>query len=392
MKGEPVSEITVLAVGDVTADLPDNGPSFRHVKPLFAKGDVVFGNCEYVYSDEVVPSVTHIAMHSAPPKQAAEFEIFDVMSVANNHALDGGEPGLFGTMKTLEDLGVKPVGAGRNLSEAQAPAVIEVDGKRVAFVAFCSAFPRGYEARTNRSGLSPLRVHNFYRDPYPNFWDAGITPVIETVPLQEDVDNYRRTIQAAREVADYVLVSHHWGNNPEVRNMMAPGSKTHDIVWKSALEDYELQLARLGIDFGADAILAHHQTSLNGVEIRAGKPIFYGLAALVHHFHNGGSKNDDSAIATRTNGIEGYPHWAFKKPETLITGIAVLRLSEQGISAGIVPAMILPDGGVEPLKPGDDRVEKVASHVEAKIALEDLGTVVKQGTFDEWALLEIHPA
>ena len=382
--------IIVMAVGDVSADLPDNGACFRHVRPLFAEADIVFGNCEYVYSDVIHPAPTHFAMHAAPPSQAAALDIFDVMSLANNHAVDAGYAGLRSTMRTLRDLGVEPVGAGENLAEAQAPAIVDVGNRKVAFLGFCTTFPLGFEARPNRAGLSPLRVNTFYRNPQPNIWDPGIPGVIETVPLAEDVENYRSAIQAAKSQADFVVVAHHWGMNPEVRAMLAPAERTFDRVWRSALESYELELARFGVDVGADAIVAHHQTSLNGIEIRDGKPIYYGLAALVHHFHDGGARSDD-AITTDTSSIAGYPHWAFQRPETLITGVAVIALSDDGIEAGLVPAMILPDGGVEPLQPDDPRVPTVIDHLASKIEQEHLDTQIDVSALERWTLLRLLP-
>lgn len=384
--------ITVMAVGDVTADLPDNAASFRHVRPLFEHADIAFGNCEYVYSDVIHPAPTHFAMHAAPAAQAAELRVFDVMTLANNHAVDAGYAGLHGTMTTLRELGVQSVGVGSNLEEALAPAILEAGGKTVAFLGFSSTFPLGFEARHNRPGLAPLRISTYYRNPKPNIWDPGIPGVIETVPLREDVENYCNAIKAAKAKADFVIVAHHWGTNPEVREMFVSPERTFHYVWRSALESYELELARMGVDAGADAIVAHHATSLNGVEIRDGKPIYYGLAALVHHFHNGGAKSDD-AITTRTAGIPGYPHWAFKRPETLITGIAVLTLSDDGIDAGLVPAMILPDGGVEPLAPDDSRVATILEHLHGKIQHEQFATDVETSVFNErWALFKLIPA
>ena len=58
----------------------------------------------------------------------------DVCSLANNHVLDWGYSGLLETLETLRNINIKIAGAGRNLIEAQAPAVQKVQGKGRVFV------------------------------------------------------------------------------------------------------------------------------------------------------------------------------------------------------------------------------------------------------------------
>src|SRR5436309_15537476 len=49
----------------------------------------------------------------------------DCVTLANNHALDFGTQALLDTLDHLRDAGIACVGAGRNLDEAEAPAVLE---------------------------------------------------------------------------------------------------------------------------------------------------------------------------------------------------------------------------------------------------------------------------
>ena len=61
----------------------------------------------------------------------------DVCSLANNHVLDWGYSGLFETLQSLNSAKIAIAGAGRNLIEAEAPAVRKVPGKgRVMVFAF----------------------------------------------------------------------------------------------------------------------------------------------------------------------------------------------------------------------------------------------------------------
>src|SRR5205814_2692346 len=123
----------------------------------------------------------------------------------------GGYAGLEDTLVLLHEQGIATTGAGASLEEALRPAVLDRDGLRIGFLGFCSVYPVGYEARPNRPGLAPLRVRTFYADPDPNFWEPGIDPVVQTVPMPQDVEQFRRTIAATKEQADFVVVACHWG-------------------------------------------------------------------------------------------------------------------------------------------------------------------------------------
>lgn len=50
----------------------------------------------------------------------------DCCILSNNHVLDWGYAGLEETLDSLTSAGIKIVGAGRNLTEAQRPTVFEV--------------------------------------------------------------------------------------------------------------------------------------------------------------------------------------------------------------------------------------------------------------------------
>jgi len=54
--------------------------------------------------------------------------------LANNHVLDWGLDGLIETLDVLERAGIKTTGAGRNLEEAAAPAILQLPGEGRALV------------------------------------------------------------------------------------------------------------------------------------------------------------------------------------------------------------------------------------------------------------------
>lgn len=351
------STVSIFAVGDVFPDVPDGRAAFRALEPLFATADIVFGNCEGVYSDAPEPAPTHKHFMCARQERGSMLGAvgFDVMTLANNHMIDGGYAGLRDTSELLQSQGIAVTGAGENLEAATRPAIVERHGRRIGFLGFCTVHPVGYEARASRPGLASLRVRTHYADPDPNFWEPGIDPVISTLPDPGDLERCRAAIARARELVDYLVVAHHWGYSS----------------WMEVLQDYELELARDAVDHGADVVVCHHTHSLRGIEVYQGKPIFYGLGALMHHFSDHKPSTQAMAerlalwgdIASMAPG-EDLPLWPFRT-DTQMTSIATLDLARDGsVRAGLIPAMMLADGSTEPLAPGDPRAAKVAEYLE----------------------------
>ena len=132
------------------------------------------------------------------------------------------------------------------------------------------------------------------------------------------------------------------------------------------LQDYELELARDAVEHGADAVMCCHHHSLRGVEIHHGKPIFYGLGTLIHHFTTITVSAADRAARLARFGErssfaddDDYPLFPFRI-DARKTGIAVLDVAADGtIETGFIPAHMLPDGATEPLRPDDPRAPEV---------------------------------
>ncbi|MEI9806235.1 MAG: CapA family protein [Pseudolabrys sp.] len=144
-----MSDVMFLGVGDVG---PVHGPAdgfpieryTELVRPTLAKADLRFGNCERQYSTRGV--VNDESPHGRqPPEMARIFDDcgFDVLSLANNHMYDYGPEALLDTRALMVDKGFKVTGAGKDLQEARQPAIIDVKGVTVGFLAYCSFFSAG---------------------------------------------------------------------------------------------------------------------------------------------------------------------------------------------------------------------------------------------------------
>ncbi len=119
----------------------------------------------------------------------------DCCVLGNNHILDWGRRGLLDTLATLQHLKIKTAGAGRNLGEASAPAVLNI-AKNGRVLVFSFAFvtsgtPRTWIASSENPGVNLLTELS----------EAGALRV---------ADQIARTRSSS---GDLIIVSVHWGPN-----------------------------------------------------------------------------------------------------------------------------------------------------------------------------------
>ncbi|MDN5881863.1 MAG: CapA family protein, partial [Nitrosospira sp.] len=111
-------------------------------------------------SDDAEDKAVNYRMHpdNIPCITAANI---DCCALANNHVLDWGYAGLAETLKTLKTAGIKTAGAGRNIQEARAPAVMALPGKgRVLVFSFgseTSGIPWSWAAWADKPGVNLLQ-------------------------------------------------------------------------------------------------------------------------------------------------------------------------------------------------------------------------------------------
>lgn len=361
-------KITLGFVGDLLVDRENPDEAFDLVRDVLHEPDLLTANCECAYARNVehAPGVTVPVTADPDNIPAIAHAGFDLVTLANNHAVDAGHKGLFEMHKHLEDAGIAHVGTGRNLADARKPAVLEADGMQVAYLAYASFFPRGYEALDDWPGLAPARANNYYRDLLPNVWSPGTPPVCSTVPVQEDMDNIRDDIMAARAEADLVVVQFHGG----------------DYKRPFILSDHETRLARHAIDHGADVVVGHHHHVLRGMEWYRGAPIFYGLGHFVFDLSDfRGPKeivqdqpprdpeNDDSyALAPR----QGWPLLPWHR-DARMSAMAWFHLDATGRRrAGFLPCMLNREGQVYPVDAQSSEGRQVIEYIAKGSAHEGL--------------------
>lgn len=257
--------VTLLGCGDVGPIHEPVAEFASLAKDTLRAADLRFAQVERVYSERGALQVHSGGRHTrVNPAMASIFTEcgFDVVSVASNHSMDWGPEAMLDSIDLLRGLGMATVGAGRNLAEARAPAVVDRNGLRIAFLAYCSVLHEGYAAEENRPGVAPLRVHTYYE---PAEYQPGIPPRVVTVPYEDDLAHLVEDVKQARAKADAVVLSLHWG--------------LHFIP--RAIADYQPAVARAAFDAGADVILGHHAHVPKAIGVHGGRPCYYSLSNFI---------------------------------------------------------------------------------------------------------------
>lgn len=357
-------------VGDLLVDRDEPEQAFDLIRDVLAVPDFLVGNCEVAYASNVefAPGVT-VPVAADPSNVAAIARAgFDVLGLANNHALDAGHRGLFEMHGHFESAGIAHVGTGRTLAEARRPVMSRVGDLTVATLAYASFFPRGYEALDDWPGLAPIRAYNHYRDRLPNVWSPGTPPLITTIPHEEDMDNLRDDVTAAKANADIVVVLFHGGDYK------------HPFV----LSDHELRTARFAVDHGADIIAAHHHHVLRGMEWYKGSAIFYGLGHFVFDLENfRGPKEivtDGTLLDPETDESydlaprKGWPLLPWHR-DARMSVLAWAAVDKSGVAeAGFLPCMLNQKGQVYPLDARSEEGRQVTRYVTTGCRSEKLST------------------
>jgi len=165
---------------------------------------------------------------------------FDAVSLGNNHMLDHGEIALSDTLTTLDRAGIGRAGAGLTETAAWKPAIVTRNGARVAYLAFTDIVPSGFTPSASNPGVA----------------------------IGTDMQRVAAAIRSAKQQADYVVVSFHWG-----------------VEESYTATPQQVADAHAAVDAGADMVLGHHPHLLQGVEFYNGKLIAYSLGNFVFPYY-----------------------------------------------------------------------------------------------------------
>jgi membrane-bound lytic murein transglycosylase B len=240
----PVTPLKVTAVGDVNLGTdfpstdylpPDGGAGLLSPVHELLQGDVVFGNLEGPLADggesaKCGPASRNCFAFRTPTAYGKWLKAagFNVLSLANNHALDFGAEGRESTVRVLDGLGIAHSGAPGSVAR------LEVRGRRIALVAFT----------TSEHSNNLLEV------------EAAARFVAELVAA-----------------GDLVIVSFHGGSEGSGAGRVPDGPEFLGREPRGHL----VQFAHAVVDAGAALVLGHGPHVMRGLEIYRGRLVAYSL-------------------------------------------------------------------------------------------------------------------
>ena len=146
--GEPV-RFTVAASGDFLIHGPvyeraqsygggrkyDFSPMFDQIKPYIEDADLAICHVETPMGDGP-PAGYPVFNTPADLTDAISSTGWDVCDTASNHTLDQGQAGVDDTIKALDKAGIEHTGSASSAAEQEEPPIIDVNGVKVAFLAY----------------------------------------------------------------------------------------------------------------------------------------------------------------------------------------------------------------------------------------------------------------
>jgi len=357
------SKVVIHAVGDMHPNRENPETIFALAAATLNKADLRFGQLEGSFTLKgTINQAIYPGVRINPENIKALTSVhFDVVSFASNHTLNWGEEGFFDHLERLREHGIAVVGAGKNIAEARKPAIFERNGAKIAFLAYCSVLPKGYDARKEKPGAVPIRVSTAYEQ---IDWQPGTPPRVLTFAHQQDLEDMREDIRKVRPLVDVVAVSMHWG--------------IHNAPFLLAMYQKEVDYA--AIDAGADIIFGHHAHILKGIDVYRGKVIFYSLGNFAFDFPMKHLKADGWADMYGYKIDPEYPTFPYH-PDARRTMIAQCLIANRKIArVSFFPALINKFGQPEVLPQTDKRAHEVKEYVELCCRSQKLST---QFTWDD---------
>ncbi|MCQ2437345.1 MAG: CapA family protein [Clostridia bacterium] len=306
------------AAGDamVFRRLPGAYEGFKDVQDYIGRADFKFVNLETtIHNFETYGGGTSGgSWFCAPPGVLEDLKTFgfNMLSTANNHALDYSHAGLLKTLEYIEASGLTYTGTGRTLSDASRPVYLDTLNGRIALIAACTTFNPGDSAgeqtrmlpgrpglNTNENkkiyelpkeemdklreiaALVPVNADQAiyeaqgYRKPFPpnefgfgplRFVEAD-APAERSFVDERDMQRMIRSINEAKFAADYIVVAIHSHQNKGL---------TEDEP-----AEFYVDMAHRLIDAGANAVVGTGTHHLRAMEIYNGCPIFYALGDFI---------------------------------------------------------------------------------------------------------------
>lgn len=273
LKKEP-GDLVLTAVGDMIFNEPLThlaDPARAGIFRILQEADVAYGNMEFSLNDR--PDLQRPFYNFRAPA-AFRWELartgINLVSLANNHALDFGPEGLRECLRALDHTNITYAGAGATLAEARALGRLELAGHKgtVGLLSYMRYWTAKY--RSKDPGAPSLATID------PAAILVAREGRVETVegPLAADVKAMEDDILLARRRAGLLLVALH---NHDVTHHRAHGIQ-------DTTPPNDQIMFRRAVEAGADLVLGTGPHVLRGIEVFQGRPIFYSLGDFIYQY------------------------------------------------------------------------------------------------------------
>jgi poly-gamma-glutamate capsule biosynthesis protein CapA/YwtB (metallophosphatase superfamily) len=272
---EQPGDVVVTAVGDMIFNTQISrltAPERRQLVRLMQEADIAYGNLEFSMNSH--PELQRPFYNfRTDPEFAWEVAAIGInlVSMANNHALDFGPEGLAECLKALDRASIGHAGAGRTLAAARAPATERVQSQKLKLALLSTM--RYWTSRYRCTDPSAPCLATI--DP-AEILIAGPDGAVTSIegPLAADVAAMEDDVVLAGRHHDVVLVSLH---NHDLSHHRASG------VQDTTPANDQIMFRR-AVDAGAAVVLGSGPHVLRGIEIYKGKPIFYSLGDFIYQY------------------------------------------------------------------------------------------------------------
>jgi len=366
--------ITIHAVGDVSPARDRGEFLLAPTASVLSKADIGFCQLENPFSEKKLartgtsgypldkdrePSSFDDQLPCSPADAAALVNAgLKVCSFASNRCFRMGQEGFLNTLDVLKEKNLHVIGAGRNIAEARKPALLNVKNTKIAFLGYNSVVAPGSEAQADKPGCAPVRASTSYQQVD---WQPGTPPKIITSAFSDDLSAMVDDIRKAKEQADVVIMSIHWG--------------VHLIPAVIAM--YQFEVGHAAVDAGADLILGHHPHILKGIEVYKGKPIFFSIGNFAFESWTGHTSPEGKALYKVKPDPE-YPSYLFS-PECRMTMLLKILISDRKLDrVSFLPALVNKAGQTDLLAGNDKRFDEVRDYIQWTCRDQNLDTAFRR--------------
>jgi len=252
-KKEPVveeSELSLIMVGDclihgaIYLDAKE-GDTYNFykmidkIKPIISKYDLAF------YNQESLLGGTSIGLSSYPrfnaPQEVGDAFLdagFNLVSFANNHALDMGERGILSALDYWEDKkekGIMTAGSYKSFEERDKDVIMEKNGIKYTLLSYT----------TTTNGLPVPKGKEYLVNVYSN-------------------EQAKKDIERLRDKVDLLMVAMHWGEE-----------YTHTPI------EEQTEIAKYLSSLGVDIIIGHHPHVIQPIDFIGNTMVIYSLGNFI---------------------------------------------------------------------------------------------------------------